>query len=366
MTPGRTRQTRRASRQVGSLALHFMRTVFGLIALVLSLVVFAPASTAQAATGDPAGWAVERATAKVVVGRAVLHYEPGLEDEALALAQEIPGLWSDVERSLAIDLDDRLQITYLTHAGRVAEATGMPHWVAGVAHPSSGEIMISRYGPDGAPSNVTAVLKHEMAHVALHRATDGAPVPRWFHEGVAESFEDNVSLARAQALANLVFGAGVPDLGELEASFHGNEGRDAAVAYAAARDLVTFLRFRDGTGDDLRQLLTELRLGHGFEASFIRAYGHSLPELVSEWRQGLPGRFVWFPLIAGGGMPLVLLVPVMVMAWIRRRRKAAAGWARLEREEERLRRQLDLSSIAASGRFAGGFVSGSPRRSDPS
>jgi hypothetical protein len=316
------------------------------VALVAAFMFLAaPHAPVQAAAGEPAGWVTDHATQRVIVGRVVLQYEPGLHEEAMALADAIPALWSEVEQALATDLDDRLQIVFVNNAGGVARATGMPQWVAGVAHPETGEIMIARHGPDGSPTNLEALLKHEMAHVALERAIAGADVPRWFHEGIAESFEDNVDLARAQTLAGLVFGRGVPDLDALEASFHGDSGMEAGAAYAAARDLVNFLRYRDGIGTDLRQLLTELRLGHGFEASFIRAYGVGLRELVSEWREGLPSRFVWYPLLAGGGMPMALLLPALIAAWIRRRRVLRDGWERLEREEARLRERLHTDLV---------------------
>ena len=315
-------------------------------ALLIALAVFvgAPIATAQAAEGQPAGWATERASQEVIVGRVVLHYEPSLHDEAMQLAQKIPGMWSEVEQSLATDLDDRLHIHFMSHSGRVAAATDMPQWVAGVAHSSTGEIMIARHGPDGAPTHLDALLRHEMAHVALHRASGGAKVPRWFHEGVAESFEDNVDLARAQTLAGLVFGRGVPDLESLEESFYSDDPAVVAGAYAASRDLVNFLRYRDGTGDDFKQVLAELRLGHTFESAFIRTYKKGLRELVNEWRAGLPGRFVWYPLIAGGGMPLAVLLPLILAAWVRRRRVLKAGWERLDQEETRLREAMGLTT----------------------
>jgi hypothetical protein len=221
----------------------------------------------------------------------------------------------------------------------------MPRWVAGVAHPESGEIMISRHGPDGSPASLPSLLKHEMAHVALYRATGGAPLPRWFHEGMAESFEGGLSLMRAQTLAGAVFGPGVPDLTLLEQRFHSEDGPAVAAAYAAARDLVSHLRYRDSDGSDLRQVMTELRNGHAFEVAFIRAYGLSLPELVTQWRDGLPARFIWYPLIAGGAMPFVLLFPLVILAWIRRRKVLRAGWERLERQEAIARASLGLDPL---------------------
>jgi len=184
-----------------------------------------------------------------------------------------------------------------------------------------------------------------MAHVILYRATGGAELPRWFHEGVAESFNGTISLSRAQTLASAVFGPGVPDLERLEESFHGSDGPDAAVAYAAARDLVAFMRGYDANGMALRQVFTGLRQGKSFEVAVIKAYGHGLQEIVGEWRKGLPGRFIWYPLAASGGLPFILVAPLVGIAWVRRRRLIRAGYERLEREEQRLMAMHGVATV---------------------
>ncbi len=318
---------------------------------LMAFAMFALPTSARADVGEPAGWTTSLANHRIVVGRAVLHYEPHLEAEARELARELPQWWSEVESSMATDLDDTMDIWFLDHAGRISEATGMPRWVAGVAHSSSGEIMIARHGPDGSPSNLEILLKHELAHVALYRATGGAKVPRWFHEGMAETFEGGISLTSSQTLAGMVFGPGVPDFEELESLFY-SEGPQVASAYAASRDFVTFLRDYstegDGNRDKLKQVLTEMKAGHTFEASFIRVYGQGLEELGMTWRRGLPGRFVWYPLLAGGTLPFALVFPLVVIAWIRRRRHFRAGLARLEAEESALRERLGFTSPGSS------------------
>lgn len=299
------------------------------------LILFARPALAE--SGEPEDWTVELATQRLELGRVELRYEPHLQDGAEALADAIPGWWSDIEQTLALDLPDDLRIIYVDHAGRIAEASGMPRWVAGVARPATGEIMIARHAPDGSTTDLKALLRHEMTHVALHRATGGAVVPRWFNEGLAESLENNVDLARFEMLGNLVFGRGVPSLQSLETQIRGRDAEDASAAYAAARDLVNFLRFQDGEGVALRQLLTQMRLGHSFEAAVIRAYGASIEELALAWREGLPTRFIWIPLLAGGGIPSVVVFPLLIAAWVRRRRDLRVAWARLEREDDELR-----------------------------
>lgn len=320
--------------------------------LAMALAVILPIGAAMAESGQPAGWDVEAATSKVIVGRVILRYDPALADEAMALAQAIPEWWSEIERAMAGDLDDRLTITYVNHSGRIAEATGMPRWAAGVAHPPTGEIMIARHAPDGSLSDLDNLTRHELAHVALFRATGGVPLPRWFHEGVAESFADRVDLLRVQSLAAAVFGVGVPPLGELEASFRGSPD-EVTVAYAAARDLVNHLRYRDADGSDIRQLFTQLRLGHGFDASVLSAYGVTLGELEVEWRTGLHGRFSWFPMVSSGGLPFFFVAPLITVAFLRRRRQIQDGWRRLDREDAEIYgRMSNLTSRALGLRDA--------------
>lgn len=331
-----------------SLARSGLALLAGLLtALVL---VFGAPRAALAEHGEPIRWELRDASQELIVGRARLRYEPGLERAAHSLADRLPGWWSAIEESLGRDLDDSLTIHLVRHAGMVARATGMPVWVSGVAHSASGEIAISMHDPDGSRSDLDTLLRHELVHVALHRATNGAALPRWFHEGVAESLANEVSLMRAEALAGAVFGAGVPSLDRIEAEFHG-DARQASVAYAAARDFTTWLRYHDADEAQFRQLLSQLHNGREFRQAFKDAYGVALAELDRDWRSGLFGRFVWLPLLGSGSLPFLLVGPVVVFAWIRRRRRLAADWARLEAEDqaERAARFAHMAHMGAVG-----------------
>lgn len=306
-----------------------------------------PAASAQADPGRPVGWALETASQELFVGKVSLRYDPSLADEAYDLMEDIPQWWSDIEQSLAHDLDDSLTIHFVTHAGRVAQATGMPEWVKGVANPPRGEIAISLHAPDGSVSDFANTLRHELVHVALYRAAGDRDLPRWFHEGVAESLTEEISLARSESLAQAVFGPGVPTLDDFDAAFTADQRR-VEVAYAAARDFVTFLRYYDEEGHKFRRLFSELRNEHGFEASFIRAYDLSLGELDEEWRAGLLGRFMWYPLMASGTLPFLMFAPIGAVAWIRKRREFRKGLERLAAQEESERR-AQLEALARAG-----------------
>ncbi len=297
----------------------------------------APSGAARAEVSQPVGWSLDTATQQVYVGRVTLRYDPSLADEASALAREVPRAWSEIERALAGDLDDTLTIYFVRHAGRIAEGTGMPRWAAGVAHPPTGEIAIAEHGPDGSPTDLEDLLRHELAHVALYRASGGQPLPRWFHEGVSESFGAAIDLDRSQTLAGAVFGGGVPGLPQLEQNFRSDDAITATISYAAARDFVNYLGFRDDDGADLRQTLAQVGRGVRFDAAFVGGFGRTLEELDREWRSGLTGRFMWFPVVSSGGLPMALAFPLVFVAAARRRRALRAGWARLEAEDALLR-----------------------------
>lgn len=309
-----------------------------------------PALPAQADPGRPVGWALETASQELYVGKVSMRFDPSLQQEAYDLMEDLPQWWSDIEQALSHDLDDTLTIHFVTHAGRVAQATGMPEWVKGVANPPRGEIAISLHAPDGSVSDFANTLRHELVHVALYRAAGDRPLPRWFHEGVAESLTEEISLGRAETLAQAVFGPGVPTLENFDAAFSQDQRR-VEVAYAAARDFVTFLRYYDEEGHKFRRLFSELRNNHGFEASFIRAYDLSLGELDEEWRKGLLGRFMWYPLMASGSLPFLLFAPIGLVAWIRKRRDFRKGLERMgaQEEAERLARAEAMQRAGLGG-----------------
>ncbi|MBK7595547.1 MAG: hypothetical protein IPJ11_09950 [Gemmatimonadetes bacterium] len=117
----------------------------------------------------------------------------------------------------------------------------LPSWGAGMALPNSGMVLLRADGGD-----VDVTLRHELAHVALHRKVK-VRVPLWFDEGYAVlASREYGGLAALQL--NLAVAAGrVPTLAALDASLRGSEG-DATAAYALAASAVAELGRRHPTG----------------------------------------------------------------------------------------------------------------------
>src|SRR5262245_39818666 len=67
-------------------------------------------------------------------------------------------------------------------------ARGVPQWIAGFAEGESVVIFPAR-SPRYPDDTLEDVLRHELAHVMIFRASNGHPIPRWFNEGLAMGAE---------------------------------------------------------------------------------------------------------------------------------------------------------------------------------
>ncbi len=297
----------------------------------LGLIGWAGVAAASSAP-SPAPWALSTPMKERVLGPVTVRYEPELASEAQELTRHIPRWWSEIEGALGEDVDDRITVLLTSHAGELAAASGMADWATGVARPSTGEIIVAAHGPDGGRVHLEGVLRHELAHVALHRAVGGMAVPAWFHEGVADNLGEVLSPSRREVLAR-GYARGLPDISTLEGPF-GGDRLEVGEAYAVSRDFVEFVRERDVTGAQFHALIDAVRRGRGFDRAVVDTYGVTVGTLAQSWREGLWSRLSWAPLATSPDALLVLCSPVVFVAWFRRRRRDSRERARLERETE--------------------------------
>jgi hypothetical protein len=237
-----------------------------------------------------------------------------------------------------------------------------PEWGAAVAFPESSRIVMQGRDAASDAGDPVDVLRHELAHLALHEALGNLP-PRWFDEGYA-------SFAASEVARDAILGAnlallfrGMPPLDSLDAGFGGGslraEGTYAlayrAVAELAARDpergLTLFFRYWKQTGR--------------FESAVRAAYGLTQPEFEDIWRARTRRRYGGLALIAdlsvASALTLFIVMPFYV---IRRRRDRIRMAALIRADEEAERREREniiealLRSIASP--VAGGDAPPSP------
>lgn len=236
---------------------------------------------------------------------------PGQVTLATELAQRAgqPTEWP----GLGLQQPDDLRLILVPDQRRMDSLSGgrAPLWGAAIALPGERTILLRADG-----SNLYQTLRHELAHLALHRAV-GVRVPLWFDEGYAAWAAGEWDRLGGLELNLAVVRGALPDLRGLDGALRASAST-ADAAYALAASAVTELARRNPMGS-LAPLLQRLRAGDDFEASVQATTGLTLSQFEREWQRTLRNRYslvTW--LLAGGGWAVLALSLWGLLRWRRR------------------------------------------------
>lgn len=207
-----------------------------------------------------------------------------------------------------------------------------PEWSAGVALPRAGIIILPLHNlARSSPRERERVLRHELAHVALHRTLDHRPIPRWFDEGYARwagghwdrgaAWELRLAFAlrRGPALDSLALGWPAGSL-------------DAGAAYLLSASAVAFLVERSGEYG-LQRFLERWSEGGTMEAAFRETYGMTIGQFEGHWRRTVRRRYGWTYFMAHSVVFWFFVGLLLLWLYGRRRRRDAAKLAYLRATE---------------------------------
>ncbi|HVX38725.1 MAG TPA: hypothetical protein VHB25_04050 [Gemmatimonadaceae bacterium] len=264
-----------------------------------------------------------------------------------------PGLPRPTERVLlAIAPDHR---TFREWVG-----PGAPEWGAAITFPDSRRIVMEGRSLGAKAGDPRDVLRHELAHLALHEMLGDLP-PRWFDEGYAAYAAHEWTREDALAANVALAVKGTPTFDELDAEFY--EGSTTAEnAYALAYRAVA----------DLAQLDPV----HGLSAFFaawkregdmnraVRAtYGITLAGFEQRWQAATRRRYgalaVVSDLSVAGLILVVLILPLYVLRRQRDRRRLAE-MAAADEAAERAARSAAIEALLR-GDEEGEIGGGAPR-----
>lgn len=300
--------------------------------------------------------------------RVSVRAEAGLERLAAHVAEIAP---RDLER-IEADLPDlprwpRVEVRLVKRAEDLGSAGfGAPPWAIGVAYPERGVVVVAARGRNGELLDVDRTLAHELAHLALGKAVGNERVPRWLTEGFAYLHSSDLNLERTGSLISAVMAGNVKPLWELEATFPAEEN-EAALAYAQAYDLVSWMASRGRWSDErdngdrsaFRQFLAELAAGQPLDEAARGAFGRRLVDLETEWLENVRDRYLLLPLAFGGGLLWGVGGILLVIGWWRRRRAARRTLARWDHEEA-MARSMAAVAPSVSGASASPSAARSP------
>jgi hypothetical protein len=329
------------------------------LALAVSWVSFRPAR------GEPAQSRAPSTGAAITVdypgGSIVIHdlapalrLGPRLAPAAAAAAADLP-------LRLGVRLPPMVAVVIAGDARTFAAAAQRdPRRLLGVARPGANLVVLnaSRLEP-GPEAGAEAVLRHELAHLALAQVEEKAgPLPRWFDEGAASWFAGGTAEQGPIDLA-LAAGASELSLSELTASFP-EDPAQASRAYAKSQLAVSLLaarlRERGGTAD-LAALGAALATGASFEAALEATTGFDLAGLEAALRQ----RLLWREFLAAGlrqaqwglGLAMALLAGLGYARYRVRLKRRLARWAQEESAGEAAdaeRSQGEPGGVGGEGR----------------
>lgn len=261
-------------------------------------------------------------------------------DEPLAralLAQAVafdtfPGLPRPAERILIQIAPDRA-------AFRALIGQGAPEWGAAFAIPGEGRIIMQGRGAPSSAGDPLRVLRHELAHMALHEYLDGLP-SRWFDEGYASYAAGEWDRDRVIA-ANLALAMrAVPSLAALDSGFLSGAAR-ADAAYALAYRAVAELAALDPERG-LTLLLRYWKAEGSFERALRRAYGLTQVQFEERFRDRTRRRYGALALVTDVTLvSVVLLFLIGPFYVVRRRRDKARLRAMLAADAEAERRERE-------------------------
>lgn len=226
---------------------------------------------------------------------------------------------------------------------------GAPDWGAAIAIPDEHRIVMQGSRAGSGAGDPRAVLRHELAHLALHEALGDLP-PRWFDEGYAGYAAGEWDRSDVLAASVGLVVHGIPaSLDSLEDDFHGGASRASgayALAYRAVSDLAAldhergltlFFRYWKQTGS--------------MDVAMRQAFGLTQSGFEAQWRTRTMRRYGVLAVLANLSVLFAILAFLLVpLLWVRGRRdrRRLAVLRAAEAAQERAGRASALDAVLAA------------------
>ena len=211
-----------------------------------------------------------------------------------------PGLFKALEAATGLTVDFRPTVIPVVHWDDFHRLGGERAFVA-FALPERQQVVMDLSRFKHRPDTLRPVLKHEYAHLLLHRHIPAGRLPRWLDEGIAQHLSDGLSEVlpgqRQLLLGEALAADRVIPLAVLAERFPGDEF-GLQLAYEQSRSVIGYMARRYGEGV-IKDLLAHLAAGGSIEASVGAVSGISLSRLETDWRQQQTSPLAWLARMAG-------------------------------------------------------------------
>lgn len=266
---------------------------------------------------QPASAARVAPAVRIDTGR--FHVQAEARDERLARSLVVAALANDTFPGLPRPRSP-VTITIAANAAAFRELVGpsAPEWGAAIAFPDAQRIVMQGSAAGSDAGDPRVVLRHELAHLALHEAMGALP-PRWFDEGYASVSAGEWSREQTLETSLGLVWRTLPSRDSLEAGFVAGAAR-AEWSYAIAHRVVAELQALDDQ-NGLKNFFVEWKASGSFEIAVRRAFGMTGLQFDERWHSHVRRQYGALAFVANvslvGGIFGLLLGPLF---WMRRRR----------------------------------------------
>lgn len=210
------------------------------------------------------------------------------------------------------------------------DARRVPSWIVGLAIGQRDIVIFPNRVLAYPYDSLESVVRHEAAHLALNVASGDAPLPRWFHEGVATSVDSGWSMgARLQLLLAML---ARPDIAQLTRLFASESVSDTTQAYLLSALLVHDLRERHGAAVP-GAIARRVGSGASFAEAFRLETGVTPDAAAAEAWAGYRRWTAWVPAVTSPSAAWSLILVLALLAFVARRRRRARRRRQWEEED---------------------------------
>jgi hypothetical protein len=217
-----------------------------------------------------------------------------------------------------------------------------PEWGAAFAFPDSRRILMQGRSAGSDAGDPTRVLRHELAHLALHEALGDLP-PRWFDEGYASYAAGEWGRDEVLATNLTLVLRRIPPLDSLDERFTQGATR-AEGAYALAHRAVAELAMLDPERG-LTLLFRYWRETGSLDRAVRSAYGITLSGFEERWRARTRRRYGGLALVADFSLAAALVSALLLPLYWRRRQRDRERMIALRAADEVAERAARESAI---------------------
>lgn len=180
------------------------------------------------------------------------------------------------------------------------------------------------------------IMEHELNHLMINRIDTMQSIPRWFKEGFAMYYSNEISFSHKLKVAQNITN---DNIFNLDNSIFMKNLQKADFQLAYAKSAIYILSIQELYGENtLKNIFNQINEGNNFSDSFYNATSHSLNEFNHIASQYIKNKYWWFRLINLPNklftfLPLLLVVGFILQSI--KNKKIKERW-KLEEELESL------------------------------